>query len=90
MAVSINQTQQSKGGLTELYLDKGTYVKSFYPVMYAPSAVKKSMMGDKHMRIHHRVCWNNCVPLILNEKYKKQGTTKKVVMRNAKKEESTC
>jgi hypothetical protein len=65
------QTQQNKGGLTELYLDKGTYVKSFYTVMYAPSAVKISMMGDKNMRIHHRVNWNNCVPKIIREKYKK-------------------
>ena len=34
------QTQKNSGGMTELYLDSGTYVKSFYSVMYAPSCVK--------------------------------------------------
>src|SRR4051812_19407454 len=37
-------TQQNKGGLTEIYLDVGTYVKSFYSVMYAPSCVKVQIM----------------------------------------------
>ena len=44
------QTQKNKGGLTEMYLDSGTYVKSFYSVMYSPSCVKVAAMGDKHMR----------------------------------------
>lgn len=34
------QTQKNSGGMTELYLDSGTYVKSFYSVMYSPSCVK--------------------------------------------------
>lgn len=36
--VALNQvsTQQSAGGMTDIYLDSGTYVKSFYTVMYAP------------------------------------------------------
>lgn len=53
------QTQKNSGGMTELYLDSGTYVKSFYSVMYAPSCVKISLMGASHKRIHHQVTWNN-------------------------------
>lgn len=49
------QTQKNSGGMTELYLDSGTYVKSFYSVMYAPSCVKISLMGASHKRIHHQV-----------------------------------
>ena len=66
------QTQSNKGGMTDLYLDSGTYVKSFYSVIYSPSCVKISMMGDKHMRIHHKVNWECCCPKILNEKGRKQ------------------
>ena len=65
------QTQTNAGGMTDIYLDNGTYVKSFYSVMFCPSAVKVSMMGDTQMRIHHKVYWNYCVPKIINEKYKK-------------------
>ena len=65
------KTQANAGGLTDIYLDNGTYVKSFYSVMFCPSAVKVSMMGDTQMRIHHKVYWNYCVPKIINEKYKK-------------------
>lgn len=64
-------TQSNKGGLTDIYLDMGTYVKSFYSVMYAPSCVKIHVMGVTDRRIHHRINWNNCVPKIINEKVKK-------------------
>lgn len=66
------QTQSNNGGLTDIYLNLGTYVKSFYSVMFMPSAVKISVMGNKFMRIHHKTKWNNCVPKIINEKYKKE------------------
>lgn len=71
---SINQadTQQLKGGLTDVYLDLGTYIKSYYSVMSCPSAVKISIMGDTHYRMHHLVKWNNCVPKIISGKYKKK------------------
>ena len=71
--ISITQlpTQQEKGGLTELYLKYGTYVKSFFSVMYNPSSIKVSSIGDVNPRIHHRVNWNNAVPKIISEKYKK-------------------
>lgn len=65
------QTQQNKGGMTELYLDNGTYVKSFYSVMYQPSAVKIALMGSKHKRLHHRVAWNNTASCIIREEHKK-------------------
>lgn len=67
------QTQKNKGGLTEMYLDSGTFVKSFYSVMYSPSCVKVAAMGDKHMRMHHQVKWECCTPKILSYKYKKGG-----------------
>lgn len=71
--VSINQiqTQSNKGGLTEIYTSEGTFLKSFYSVMFSPQAVKIATMGDKHKRIHHRVDWNACAPKILNEKWRK-------------------
>lgn len=65
------QTQHNKGGMTGTYLDSGTYVKSFYTVIYSPSCVTVQIMGDKHRRIHHHIVWNNCVPCIIDEKYKK-------------------
>ena len=63
-------TQSNKGGMTDIYLDKGTYVKSFYSVIFHPSSVKVGVMGDTKKRLHHKVMWNNTVPKILNEKYK--------------------
>lgn len=71
--VSVEQlpTQVNAGGLTDIYLDKGTYIKSFYSVLFSPQCVKVVDMGPKHRRMHHRVAWNNCVPLILGEEFKK-------------------
>lgn len=68
--VQIN-TQQSGGGMTELYLDAGTYLKSFYSVMFAPSCVSINEMGEVNKRIHHRVEWGNAVPVILREQHRK-------------------
>lgn len=65
-------TQQNQGGITEAYCDTGTYQKSMYSVMYHPSSVKIHAIGWKNYRIHHQVRWANTVPLILNQKYKKQ------------------
>lgn len=66
-------TQKSPGGLTELYLDYGTYVKSFYTVMYAPSCVKVAEIGVLHRRIHHKINWPTAVPCILSEQYRKRS-----------------
>ena len=77
LCVQQGATQQNKGGLTELYLDKGTYWKSFYSVMIAPSAVKISTLGPNDPRIHHRISWVKAVPKILDEKWKKGGAGKR-------------
>jgi hypothetical protein len=66
------QTQSNSGGMTELYLDSGTYVKSFYSVMYMPSAVRVKMLNSTNARLHHSVSWINTVPMILSEDYKKK------------------
>jgi len=71
-------TQKQAGGMTETYLESGTYLKSFYSVMWNPSCVKISAMGGGgaghvHNRIHHQVEWDRCVPQILNEKWKRKG-----------------
>lgn len=66
------QTQQSSGGMTETYLDSGTYVKSFYSVMMAPSAVKVRMMGVHNPRLHHSVSWKHCVPQIISDDWKRK------------------
>lgn len=64
-------TQSNKGGMSDVYLDSGTYLKSFYSVMFAPSCVKVGMMGNIYKRLHHKISWNNCTPVILSERYKK-------------------
>src|SRR5574343_340055 len=48
MSVQLYQpmTQQNSGGLTELYQDLGTYAKTFYSVLVAPSAVRVSTLHD--------------------------------------------
>lgn len=75
---SINQgiTQVNKGGMSEMYLDSGTYVKSFYTVLFMPSCVKVGQMGTKHQRLHHVIEWRNCVPCILHEKHKRKVASK--------------
>jgi|TARA_R100000458_G_C8277373_1_gene252877 hypothetical protein len=64
-------TQSNTGGLTEFYLDGGTYVKSFYTVLFSPSCTRINLMGNKYKRLHHVIRWNNATPVILEEKYKK-------------------
>lgn len=71
MTVVQMKTQANKGGLTDAYLDFGTYTKSFYAVMMNPSICKIAMMGDKHQRIHHRVAVNGMAPMIISGRYKK-------------------
>ncbi len=66
-----NTTQASKGGMTELYRDAGTYVKTFYSIMYCPSSVKIYEMGMKTKRLHHKIDWGCTVPKILAEHHRK-------------------
>lgn len=65
-------TQKNKGGMSDLYLDSGTYVKSFYSIIFAPSSCKIAPMGDKHKRLHHRVAWEKAVPKLLSQDLKKR------------------
>jgi hypothetical protein len=71
-------TQQNSGGLTEIYLDLGTYIKSFYTVMYAPSCVKIAEVGTSDRRIHHQVMWKYAVPKILDESHRKPRVLSRV------------
>lgn len=69
-----NQTQATAGGMSEAYLDSGTYVKSFYTVMYAPSCTKVGVMGDPRSgdyRLHHVIDWPRTAPCILRERHRK-------------------
>lgn len=75
VALQQKQTQQNAGGMTELYLDQGTYVKSLYSVMFAPSSIKVSVLNSAHARIHHRVSWRHAVPVVLPERYRKAAAT---------------
>lgn len=69
------QTQAQKGGMSEMYKDYGTYMKSFYTVMYCPAFTSLRMFGNAHSnnpnRIHHNITWRNAVPKIVSEKHRK-------------------
>ena len=71
LAIQQKMTQSNAGGMTETYLDAGTYLKSFYSILYCPSSVKIAEIGAKHRRIHHKVNWKNTVPVIVDEKFRK-------------------
>jgi hypothetical protein len=66
-------TQGTPGGMSGTYLDTGTYLKSFYSVMFCPSAVSVAAMGSVAPRIHHRVDWAHCVPKVLPERYRRSA-----------------
>lgn len=63
-------TQSLSGGMTASYSDSGTYVKSFYTVMSAPSCVKVYTIGEAHKRFHHVIDWEHTVPKIISDVYK--------------------
>jgi hypothetical protein len=77
LQAQLNQkpTQVTAGGMSDLYLAAGTYVKSFYTVMAAPSCVQIGVLGDPRSpegrRIHHKINWHRAVPKILSETHKK-------------------
>jgi hypothetical protein len=70
------QTQTNAGGMSELYLDSGTYVKSFYSVMYAPSCVKVAVLKafNQSGRIHHKIDWAKTAPKIIRQDFKKEAS----------------
>lgn len=66
------ETQKAAGGCTDVYRDLGTYIKSFYSVMVAPSCVKvTTLRGKRFARIHHAVSWKNACPLVISETHRK-------------------
>ena len=66
------ETQQNKkGGISENYLEYGTYVKSFYTVLESPSSVKVGIMMSKFWRVHHKIIEENTYPKVISSKYKK-------------------
>ena len=71
--ISVDQktTQSNKDGMTDVYLEQGTYIKSFYSILYCPASVRLRLMGNTNMRIHHSVKWKHTVPKIISERYKK-------------------
>lgn len=76
LRLSLSQlaTQSNPGGITEAYLESGTYVKAFYTVMHHPSSVKVGLMGGMDEgRLHHKISWNHTVPKILRESVKNEN-----------------
>ena len=74
--ISLNQkvTQTNSGGMTDIYKANGTYIKSFYSVIFQPSSVKVSLInGPSSSRLHHNIKWKNTVPMLIRESYKKRG-----------------
>ena len=63
-------TQSTSGGMSDAYNLSGTYVKSFYTIMYHPSGTKISVMNTKFTRIHHTINWKATTPKILDQKHK--------------------
>jgi hypothetical protein len=71
LALQQRQTQKNSGGMTEIYLDSGTYVKSIYSVIYQPSSVRVAVMMSRYPRIHHQVRWRHTVPKIISPQHRK-------------------
>jgi hypothetical protein len=71
------KTQANPGGMSEVSQEFGTYVKSFYTIMAAPSCVTIRPMGNPEavtrtgrrrvitQRLHHLIDFRRAVPLIL-------------------------
>lgn len=69
--VNQKQTQSNAGGLTDIYLEYGTYVKSFYTVMLSPASVKIGEVGSSYSRIHHVIDWPKTAVQIVPESVRK-------------------
>jgi len=70
-------TQSNAAGMTDVYVEGGTYLKTFYSVLYAPSAVKVSTLSDPRsprLRIHHSINWNATAPKIIRQSVRKPRT----------------
>lgn len=67
--IKSGRTQQSRGGLDDIYRRLGTYTKSFFTLLWEPSFARVVPLygGEAYPRIHHRVYWRYGVPLIVPE-----------------------
>jgi len=65
------ETQSNAGGMTDVYLDAGTYLKSFYSVMYRPDCVKVYALNTKFSRLHHLINWKTAVPKLISSRWRK-------------------
>ena len=68
-SVAQANTQQVSNGMTESY-KFGTYLKSYYTIVVAPSVASIKLFGNSYPRIHHSIKWANTVPKIIDDKYK--------------------
>lgn len=73
LSIHQKQTQSNAGGMTDIYLASGTYVKSFYTVIVHPSGAHIQMMPGSKKRLHHRVTWHNTAPKLLREDVRKRS-----------------
>jgi len=74
MSIEQGSTQQNEGGITDLYKAEGTYMKSFYTILYAPSCTSlRELSGRSAERIHHSITWRNAVPKIVPESTKQES-----------------
>jgi SAM-dependent methyltransferase len=84
------ETQVNTGGMSELYKESGTYMKSFYTVMTAPSCTTIHLFGRINKRLQHDINWFKAIPLIIPQHFKKASsmeaddTTALISVRNKK------
>lgn len=71
ISLTQKQTQSNSGGMTDIYQAQGTYVKSFYSVIFSPASVKIGIIKDTNSRIHHSIDWSCTVPKIIRQELKK-------------------
>tara|TARA_R110000868_G_scaffold6369_1_gene36263 strand:- start:1601 stop:2476 length:876 start_codon:yes stop_codon:yes gene_type:complete len=62
---------QTTGGMTAMYKQYGTHVKSFLSVMLNPSFCKVSVLTNKQQRLHHRIDWKKCGAKIIRDTHVK-------------------
>lgn len=66
------RTQLQPGGVTDAYLQFGTYRKSFYTLLYAPSCTRIGRLhGDVEPRIHHLISWRHAAPKVISSRYRR-------------------
>jgi len=73
LSITQKATQGNKGGMSDVYLDSGTYIKSFYTIICAPNSVKITLMNSSNRRLHHSINWDCAVPQIISDRYKKSS-----------------